>query len=368
MIILIPSYKRTDILPSVVKSVLNCDLTNINDRVLILIVNNYYPNKDLIESSLKKLNFPRKIELKTIHRKEAKIPIESWFSAIFSIAKENEVICLLGDDDIMLPWGLKKRFLDITESRAEMLLTDCHSHLYFYNQGKECWFNSENQLLIDDISPSKWNYSLGDHPNSSFISNHCYRNTKSFQRGYKKTMEWCQNQDWLPLNIATANFPFYLSYALTEVGGKVISSKEKNVIRGSVVAEALSQEYADGGNSAFYALLIYNTFSNTTSHLHDIDIFRELKQSYKKSFMLGALTILANKNISTKIFLTTLKKSKISLIEVLFKSIIVRGFNNAIVFLKLFSVFRGKNIKKAIKYNKFIPVEIFLEDLNKTVK
>ena len=39
MIVLIPSYKRTEVLENVVKSVLKCDINGINERILILIVN-----------------------------------------------------------------------------------------------------------------------------------------------------------------------------------------------------------------------------------------------------------------------------------------------------------------------------------------
>ena len=55
MIVLIPSYKRTEVLENVVKSVLKCDINGINERILILIVNNFPPNKEIVDEIVKKL-------------------------------------------------------------------------------------------------------------------------------------------------------------------------------------------------------------------------------------------------------------------------------------------------------------------------
>ena len=136
MIVLIPSYKRTDILPLVIRSVVSCDITDIDERIVLLVVNNYFPNKEIIDTIIEDCEFPEEITCKVIHRKEAKIPIESWFSAIFTVAQDNEVVCLLGDDDLLMPWGLKNRYRQITESNADMLLTDYYDHIFFFRQRK----------------------------------------------------------------------------------------------------------------------------------------------------------------------------------------------------------------------------------------
>ena len=110
MVVLIPSYRRTNTLPHVVQSVLNADVSNIEDRILILIVNNYYPNQMIVDNIVGELNLGSRFTCKVIHRKETMIALESWFEALFSIAYEDEVVFLLGDDDILLPWGLKNRY------------------------------------------------------------------------------------------------------------------------------------------------------------------------------------------------------------------------------------------------------------------
>jgi hypothetical protein len=361
MVVLLPSYKRTDILPLVIRSVVACDITDIDERIVLLVVNNYFPNKEIVNSIIKDCEFPKEIKCKVIHRKEAKVPIESWFSAIFTVAQEDEVVCLLGDDDILMPWGLKNRYRQITESNADMLLTDYYDHIFFFDKGKQYRLDGDlSNFSSQEIVPVDWEYMPKEHPNASFMSNHCYRNTKHFRLGYETTMTWSRAQSWAPLEIASGNCPFYMAYAIKSVGGSVMAANEKNVLRGSVVEEALIQDYADGGNSAFYALLIYNTFNNSELH-EDLSVFDDLRRIYKRSFFGSALTILANENITFSVLYKTMKSSNISFLQIFLSF----SWMSLRVVLSTQRWLKKYRLKMRIKSGEFKPVDNLIADLRK---
>lgn len=361
MVILLPSYKRTDILHLVIKSVVACNVNKIDDRIVLLIVNNYFPNKQIVDTIIATLEFPKRIQCKVIHRKHALIPLESWFTAIFSIARENEVICLLGDDDLLLPWGLENRYRQINESKADMLVTDYFSHLYFLDKGKSCWLNGEFPSAPTEKShPVSWEYLPKEHPSTSFISNHCYRNTRNFRQGYETAMNWSRSQDWIPLEMASGNVPFYIPYAIKTIGGKVVSSLNKNVLRGCVVEETFKQEYADGGNTAFYGLLIFNIFSNECLH-GDTAKFNELKKIFMFSFSSGWITILWNNKITLKMLFKTIKKSKLRTYKILCSNF---SSNFKLLLVKICTVLKNFTIKKNIRAGSFLPTEKFLKSLD----
>jgi hypothetical protein len=345
MIVLIPSYKRTEILHYVISSVINCDANGIDERILILVVNNYFPNHQVVDSIVLQFDFLDRFECEVIHRKETIPAIESWFSAIFSTAREDEVVCLLGDDDILMPWGLKNRYYQITHSRADMLLSDFYQRLYFFHGGKDCWLDCElPSPPASDIEAISWNYLPAKHPEASFMSNHCYRNTKAFRKGFDAAMTWCHAQDWLPVEFATGNCPLYLAYAIKSTGGKVVSLHEKDVLRGSVFEEAIIQDYADGGNTAFYCLLIYDTFSNQTLHTN-LHVFNELREVYKRGFTSSFLSIISNKRISVNMLLKTMRHAGINFRQLLTRTSLLNIYSIIPMILFL----RGYRLKKRAK-------------------
>lgn len=307
MIVLIPSYKRTDLLKFVIQSVLKCEVSSIDERILILVVNNFFPNKQVVNDIVKDIKVCGGFQCQVVHREIQMTPIESWYSALFSNAKKNEVVCLLGDDDIIMPWGLENRYHQIIAENADMLLSDFHSKIVFFQGGTKYWISCEtpNKPSVS-ASAVAWEGLPPLHPEPSFLSNHCYRNTEGLMRGFETAMHWCRRQNWVPLEIATGNFPFYMAYAIKESCGKIVSLNEKSVLRGSVSEEIRFQDYADGGNSAFYHLLICNTFSNETLHTR-LDSYKEVRRLYKKGFISGMVSIIPNKKISWKMLVTTLK-------------------------------------------------------------
>jgi len=360
MVILLPSYKRTDILHLVIKSVVACNVDKIDDRIVLLIVNNYFPNKQIVETIIATCEFPKRIQCKVIHRKHALIPLESWFTAIFSIARENEVICLLGDDDLLLPWGLENRYRQINESNADMLVTDYFSHLYFLDKGKSCLLIGEfPSPPTEESHPVSWEYLPKKHPNTSFISNHCYRNTRNLRQGYETAMNWSRSQDWIPLEMASGNVPFYIPYAIKTIGGKVVSSVNKNVLRGCVVEETFKQDYADGGNTAFYGLLIFNIFSNERLH-EDIAKFSELNKIFKSSFLNGWMSILWNDKITLKMLFKTMEKSKFYPHKIMYSNF---SSNFKLLLVKVVPIFKNHVIKKHIRAGSFLSAKKFLKSL-----
>lgn len=362
MIVLIPSYKRTEVLESVIKSVLGCDINGINERVLILIVNNYPPNQEIIDLIINKCSNNDNFQFRVVHRKETLPATESWFLALSSVANHEEVIMLLGDDDIMLPWGLKNRYVQIMQNVADMLISDFYQRLYFFDNGIRCWYDSQNEIIYKGEKESvKWDIYPGKHPEASFISNHCYRYTDTFKSGLELAMKWCKTQTWVPIEFATGNLPFYLAYAINSIGGKVISIHEESVIRGSVAKEAFYQDYSDGGNTSFYCLLIYNTFSNKSLH-NDLKIYKELRIRYKKSFLAGFISIFFNKKIKKSIFLKTLLISNFKLYYFFDKII----YKNIIEALRQVPYFRGYKLKQINeKINKLEKTADFLNNLSK---
>lgn len=362
MIVMIPSYKRTDILHWVIQSVVSCDTQGIDERILILIINNYFPKKETVDSIVNQIKHVKKIEIEVIHREKTLPAVDSWFSAMFSKSVENEVVVLLGDDDILLPWGLKNRYQQITKHKADMLLSDFCQRLYFFHQGEFCWCNFQMPIKpFENKEAVSWDYSHCNHPNPTFMSNHCYRNTAGFRRGLEKAMSWCDAQNWVPRDFATGNLPGYLSYAIKSSGGVVVSISETSVIRGSLAEESQFQDYSDGGNSSFYSLLIYNTFSNTKLH-GNVGAFEEWQKIHLHCFITSIFGILFNKKISIKVLHESMLQSKLK-----FRNLITWDIlKNYQICFKLLPGVRGYRLRQISKSKELCNTKEFIHNLVKS--
>jgi hypothetical protein len=355
MVVIIPSYKRTFLLKYVIQSVLDCQVSRIDERILILVVNNFIPNKDVVNEIVENVEVFGKFYCKAIHREFKMSPIESWYTALFTNAKYNEVVVLLGDDDVLLPWGLENRFCEVTKTNSDMLLSDFYDQIYFFNNGTDYWMDCPTpELPPIRATAVEWEGLSGTRPLASFLSNHCYRNTDSFMRGFKTAMYWCRSQNWVPMEIATANFPLYIAHAIKAANGKVVALSEKSVLRGSISEEIRVQDYADGGNSAFYHLLIYNTFSNAELH-QNLHYYDGLCAHYKRGFIGGVLSIFQNKTIEWKLVTKTLKKSKFGFNEFFAFALL----SNIRSLVRLFPWFRGYRIRKIERSEKLLPMMDF---------
>jgi hypothetical protein len=341
MIVFLPTFKRTQVLPYVIQSVLNCDDSFSNERILILILNSHYPDKEVINSIVADLDFKGRFKSKVIHRKEPMISVYSWHLAIFENALDKEVIFILGDDDLMMPWGLRNRFNQITNNNADLLISSFNDGLYFISEGKK--FILSSKIATPSVIEEEafvWDDSLSI-TSGSFVSNHCYRNTENLKNGLKLAIQWCTEQDFVPFEIASGNIPFYTAYAIESAGGTVLQLNEKAVLRGRILEEISFQEYADGGSTSFYGLLIYDTFSNIKLHA-DISKFSLLRAIYKRSFIVSIVSIFTNKKISNKMLISSIRHSKLGFIDFLTLDI----FRNI---FRLFPLIRGHRTKRQSK-------------------
>lgn len=307
MLIILPSYKRTDILPWVIKSILRCDVSNITERKKVLVVNNFPANRDIVDGIVGQFMDEVNFTCCAIHRQVTMPGIDSWFSAVSEYADEDEVIFLLGDDDLMLPWGLKERYREIMECKADMLLSDFADRIYFFEKGQKYWMpDSLPEKALQDKCARQWEFWPAKHPEASFMSNHCYRNTACFRRGLDLAFAWCDSQSWLKREVRTGMLPFYLPYAITIAGGKVASLKSKCVIRGAVAEEAIKASYADGGNTAFYNLCAFDVFENRALPLYE-ERLAGVGAHFKPAVIGGFMTMLFDKKIPLQTLVLTFK-------------------------------------------------------------
>ncbi len=361
MIVLIPSYKRTEILHWVIQSVVQCDTQGINERILILIVNNYYPNRDEIDSIVSGFRFEGNFQCEIIHREKSLLAIESWFSAMFSKAAEDEVVILLGDDDILLPWGLNSRYCEITKQKADMLISDFCQRMYFFNRGEKYWMDFRMPAVSTGRQQTvPWVYDPNQHARLTFVSNHCYRNTIGFRKGFETALGWCKTQNWVPVEFATGNFPGYLPFAIKQSGGDVISTDEIIVIRGLIAEEAMYQEYADGGNTSFYCLLIFNIFNNPTLH-PDLSIYDKTRHIHLRAFLSGVVGILTNNRIPKRALWDTVRRSGISIQDMLTPELL----NNWVSFAKMLPGIRGYRLKQVARKGHLATTREFILNLKK---
>jgi hypothetical protein len=359
MIVLIPSYRRTDILPWVLQSVTRSDTAGIQERILILIVNNYPPNRAVVDQIVAHYTFAEPFQCQVVHRERTLAAVDSWFLALAATAMEDEVVVLLGDDDLLLPWGLTSRHRAIVAAQADMLLSDFIQRIYFFRQGTRCWFAGQLPDKPRCNSPAvPWDYLPAPHPEASFISNHCYRYTAAFRRGLELARKWCDAQEWVPVEFGTANLPFYLAYALRASGARVFALRQTCVFRGSVAEEAMFQDYSDGGNTAFFSLCIYNTFSNPQLH-DDLSQFGALRSRYKNAFVQNALSILLNRKISKPVLWETMTRSMVTVSDFFARKALL----NVLGFLKQIPGLRGFRLRRKLADPGLMTTKEFLERL-----
>jgi hypothetical protein len=243
--------------------------------------------------------------------------VDSWFSAIAELAAEDETVFLLGDDDLMLPWGLRDRHREIVENDGDMLLSDFASRIYFFDGGRKYWMTGPLPAEVDQERKAvRWDFFPAEHPEASFISNHCYRNTAGFRRGLELAFAWCDSQSWLARGIRTAMLPFYLPYAIALVGGTVLSLRSKCVLRGAYAEEAIRSAYADGGNTAFYNLCAHDVFANRGLPLYTGRLSR-VCGNFRQAVLRGFLTMVLDRGITLDVLVRTFGHSGLRLTDLL---------------------------------------------------
>jgi len=317
MLIVLPSYKRTECLPWVLKSIYRCDVSGIAEPKQVVVVNNHPPSREIIDRIIGEFANNSAIVCRARHRHETMPGIDSWFSAIAEFATENEVVFLLGDDDLMMPWGLKDRYREIVGNEADMLLSDYADRIYFCDEGRRYWMTGSLPIQSEQQTRARrWDFLPADHPEASFMSNHCYRNTASFRKGLQLAFDWCDSQTWLSRSIRTGMLPFYLPYTISLVGGKVVSLRSKCVFRGACAEEAIRSTYAEGGNTVFYNLCAHDVFVNQDFPPHT-ERLKRVGAHFRPRVIQGFLTMLGHKGITLEMLATTFSHSGLGVTDLL---------------------------------------------------
>lgn len=362
MIIFIPTYKRPETLELALKSILNSDRSNIEERILVLVRNNYFSDKKKINNIILSLNFDNKIYCKAVHVLKESTNLFGWYDLIFKFGKKNEVVMILGDDDLLMPFGIKKRYREINRLKGDLLISFHNSRIVFFDHGNLCWPNLKKKKWKKNLN-CKENFDLKLDMNSSFISNHFFRITNDFHKALKLVKKWCNTQTWSEL--ASGLAPYYLPYAIKEVGGKLLLLSEYSVIRGQVFEESLYQIHSNNGSNFIYSLLALNIFSNKTLHKNYNFYFREREYFYNSLKKNLYELLYLNKKEYTKIKFG-IKVTKLSLIRIIFSS----GLFNLRLLLKyIFPFLKSYTYKKILKESKeLVDSNKFLDKLKKEYK
>jgi hypothetical protein len=313
MLIIVPSYKRSECLHWVLKSIYQCEVSEITEKKRIVVVNNHPPSREIVDRIVGAFACDTTIACHTLHRKETIAATDNWFSAVSEFAAEGETVVFLGDDDLMLPWGLQSRIREIKFHQADMLLSDFADRIYFFDKGRKYWMSGPMPSEANQAtSACSWDFYPAKHPEASFIGNHCYRNTPGFRRGLELAFAWCDSQAWLDRKVRTSMLLFYLPYAITLAGGKVISLHAKCVLRGASADEAIQSTYSEGGNVIFFNLCAYDVFANRGLPKYT-ERLALVCAHFERSIRCGFLPMLFDKNVSVVDLAATLKHAGLGL-------------------------------------------------------
>jgi len=347
MIIFIPTNKRTETLPFALKSILNSHHSKISERILILVRNNYLPDKKKIDEIISALKFDNRIYFEVVHAQKESVSFFEWYDLIFEFARENESVMILGDDDLLMPFGIENRYKEINRLKGDLLISRHSSRLVFFNQGKYCWPNFTKKEWKKNLKCENSFY-LKNFTEASFISNHFFRNTTGFHKGLKLVKKWCDTQKWAPIVDVTGLIFFYMVYAINDQGGKVLILPEYSVIRGQIFEESLYQVYSDNRSEFMYTLLMLNIFSNKNIHKNPNLFNRE------KKFLLNAL----RKKLYELLFIKDPEFSQIKvgmkLTNLSWAKLIISKelFNLRLLFRFIFPFLKGYTYKKILKSRK----------------
>ena len=347
MIIFIPTNKRTETLPFALKSILNAHHSKISERILILVRNNYLPDKKKIDKIISSLKFNDKINCKVVHAQKESVSFFEWYDLIFKFARENEGVTILGDDDLLMPFGIENRHKEINRLKGDLLISFHNSRIVFFDQAKYCWPNFTKRVWKKNLK-CKTSFYLENFMNASFISNHFFRNTTGFHKGLKLVKKWCDTQTWAPLATVTGLIFFYLMYAIKDQGGKVLVLPEYSVIRGQVFEESLYQIHSDNRSEFMFSLLMLNIFSNKNIHKNP-KLFNREKKFLLKSLRKNLYELLSVKDqefshIKVGMKLTNLSWTKIIISKELFNLKLLLRFT--------FPFLRGYTYKKILRNRK----------------
>jgi hypothetical protein len=360
LIIFIPTYKRTKILPFVLKSVLNSNYSNINERILVLINNKYFQDRKKIKHIVSSCKFNSLINCKIVNEIQKGANVFDWYELIFKFAKKNECVTILGDDDLLMPYGIENRYKEINRLKGDLIISRHLSRLVFFKNGQFCWPNFLKKQIHKNLKCDH-NFNLENFWDGSFISNHFFRNTAHFKKGLNLVRKWCETQTYAQF-FASGLAPLYLSYAIKIVGGKVLSLQEYSVIRGQIFEESLSKIYSDGGSVMLYNVLALNTFSNKDFFKKQKLVAHE-KKILLKSIKFGLYELINIKNNLYQQIKTCVKLTKLNWILIIFSSGL---FNFRLLLRSIFPFLQGVSFRM-VQYipGQLVETSKFLKNIKK---
>ena len=360
MIIFLPSFKRSKIIETIISSIIKADINLIKERILLLVHNNDISSKNKLEELLSKIEFPNSFTVELFNRKYSSLtPLENWFDCIFRFAKNNETVIMLGDDDLLLPWGLENRFKFINDHKADFLLSPFFQKVYFLNNGSKLIKTEEfsKRINLPKLKLEKWDLRISEHNNTTFVSSHCFRNTEIFRKSLRLSMDISRKFDWAIIDYSMGLSPSYLPYIINELGGKVLYCNQKPVIRGALFEEALKHDYADGGCICYYSIIGYCTFRYLQSK-SKFD-YTKILNNYSKSIKSRALDFLIKPKLGYKNNFEAFKLSGIKYSEI----ISINSIKNLII--KLLPFLRGIRLRIYLLLNiKIQYTKNLIENLN----
>ncbi len=356
----IPTYKRLNSLSAVLYSLIKVNLPLIKADYNCYVVNNFPDNKDAVDKLIKEFNLEGSgWVIKSVHREKTLPPVISWYKAINEFTGEGDIAFLHGDDDLFLPDSIEFRVNTILEENADLLLTKHMDGVIFYDNSSKISVENDLERATDNAikcvewSDYKWN--------AIFIGNNTYRMTPMLKEAFKKSMEWCETQDWLTFDQRTLMYPVYIPYSLILLGGKIVSSEKVCVLRGRNIDESKrSLWFVPGWNSGFLDLVAIGVLNNV-----DLKNISELYRDRKAANDHAALwywTFFFDSRITKEVRKRTfheIGKPKFSS-KILFKSLIflIRGL---IYKYKFTNKLRDRFRKKIMK----IEVQLFIDALYK---
>lgn len=287
MIILVPSYNRTNLLRFVISSILNSRIPQcLNERILILVVNNNPDSISIVDKIIDTIPLKPPFQLKVVHRSITMVAVESWFTALFDIACENEIVSIIGDDDFLIPSSISNIYLSFKDNSVDMLCTDYIQRVYFSDDVSQFVFLGDYSHDISAPYPilRPFNFIPDDVFPASFISSHSYRNNSILRDAYCKAIEWCKSQEyWAGWKFSSGLLPVWMSYAISYVGGKVSKLDSFNILRGCLISDVQKGLYSDGGSSSLYSMLYIDMLSKNSLH-RDFQLNTLVLQHCKNSF------------------------------------------------------------------------------------
>lgn len=259
MLVVVPSHKRLPLLRWSILSVLRAG-AGIAGEKRLLVVGNHPPSnaetRVLMDRWCAEEPAAEGWEVRFIGRQVAMDPVDSWYGAITEHAREDEVVFLHGDDDVVMPGGLKAR-IEAMESSGAPILVSRHLGPLIFRGEEECY---PPALPRPDLPVPPLELKLG-HPflgYSPFIGNLAYRFGPEFRSILEMCSEECDRQTWLPRKERTLMLPYYLPLVALREGKKVAGLDHPCVIRGNGYEEIVGNPFqgANWNNGFLYGITL----------------------------------------------------------------------------------------------------------------